>query len=264
MGRNINARNFSSIFVPSKKIMQDNTNWFKIWFDSPYYHLLYRHRDFPEATAFVKHLIDELNLPPGSRVLDMGCGQGRHCIQLHDMGFEVVGMDLSAANVDAANIHRDLDLEFIQHDMREPLQGEKFDLVLNLFTSFGYFENVAANQQVLEAAASMLRHGGRFVLDFLNARKVIRELTPIETREVEETRFDISRKLVNGIIIKNIQVNQNPELQFEERVQALEKDELFQLFRLAGLEPESTYGSYDFKPFNPESSDRLIIIASLK
>jgi len=148
--------------------------------------------------------------------------------------------------------------------MREPLQNQQFDLVLNLFTSFGYFDDISANQQVLESAASMLRHQGLFVLDFLNAEKVVRELTPAETREVDGTRFDISRNLINGIIVKTIEVNQNPELQFEERVQALGKKELFTIFHNAGLEPQSSYGSYDFQPFDAATSDRLIIIASKK
>lgn len=244
--------------------MQNNDSWFKVWFDSPYYHLLYQNRDFPEASRFVKNLMGELNLPQGSHVLDMGCGKGRHCIQLNEMGFDVVGMDLSAANIKSAKQHENEHLAFIQRDMREPLQNQQFDLVLNLFTSFGYFDDISANQQVLESAASMLRHQGLFVLDFLNAEKVVRELTPAETREVDGTRFDISRNLINGIIVKTIEVNQNPELQFEERVQALGKKELFAIFHNAGLAPQSTYGSYDFQPFDAATSDRLIIIASKK
>lgn len=244
--------------------MQNNAQWYKVWFDSPYYHKLYKHRDRSEAGQFLANLMGELKLSKGSNVLDMGCGKGRHCILLNELGFDVVGIDLSSANIEAAKQYDRRDLHFMQHDMRQPLDGLHFDLILNLFTSFGYFDKAADNLQVLQSAASMLSDKGRFVLDFLNAPKAVRELVPHETREVEGTRFDIHRKVENGIIVKEIQVNERPELKFEERVQALGRNELFEMFRQANLEPEAIYGSYDFKPFDPETSDRLIIIAHQK
>jgi len=241
--------------------MQNNATWFKIWFDSPYYHKLYKHRDHSEAGQFVSNLVQELKLAEGRRILDMGCGKGRHCIFLNELGFDVVGIDLSGSNIAAANNYASNDLHFIQHDMRQPLKGLEFDLVLNLFTSFGYFESASDNLSVLEAAVKMLAERGRFVLDFLNAPKVVRELNPAETRNVEGTKFEIRKSIEDGIIVKRIQINDNPELQFEERVQALDREKLFDLFEEAGLAPIATYGSYHFEPFDETHSDRLIIIA---
>lgn len=241
--------------------MHESSDWFKVWFDSPYYHLLYRHRDRSEAGRFISNLVNELELPKGSKILDMGCGKGRHCIMLNELGFDVVGIDLSESNIAAASSYNRPDLQFIRHDMRVPLRGLEFDLVLNLFTSFGYFKTHSENLEVLKAANSVLKSGGRFVLDFLNSTKALQELVPHETKEIEKTHFDIRRSVEDGIIVKRIEVNHNPEVRFEERVQALLLDDLLQLFEQAGLKPLATYGSYDFKPFDEETSGRLIIIA---
>lgn len=244
--------------------MSSKDSWYKTWFDSPYYHQLYKHRDVSEASRFVRNLVDELKPAPGTKILDMGCGKGRHCIQLHDMGYDVTGIDLSSANIKAAKKREQPGLKFHEHDMRHPLEGCEFGIILNLFTSFGYFSQKTENLKVLQSAAQMLPSGGLFVLDFLNAHKVIQELVPEETREAEGNIFDIHRAVVRGVIVKTITINEDPSLRFEERVQALEREELFELFDTAGLTPTAAYGSYDFTEYHPEQSDRLIIIAAKK
>lgn len=244
--------------------MPNSATWFKVWFDSPYYHQLYKNRDRSEAAGFVTNLIESLNLPKGSPILDMGCGKGRHSILLNEMGYDVVGIDLSAANIEAARKSATANLRFYQHDMRQPIKGVQFDLVINLFTSFGYFESAEDNLKVLQSAHGMLAANGQFVLDFLNAPKAIEGLVPDETRKVSTTVFHIQRKVEDGIIIKEIQVNNDPELVFEERVQALTREELFDMFDRAGFIPTATFGSYSLNPFDPETSERLIIIANKK
>ena len=76
-----------------------DSDWFHDWFNSPYYHLLYRHRDEQEAAAFIERLIGHLQPPPGSRMLDVACGKGRHAVQLARHGFEVTGIDLSEESI---------------------------------------------------------------------------------------------------------------------------------------------------------------------
>lgn len=241
--------------------MEHNTAWFEVWFDSPYYHLLYQHRSDSEARQFISNLVDALTLNHGDRVLDMGCGAGRHSIKLNKLGFDVTGIDLSAANIAKASESQKAGLQFIQHDMRNPLPGKTFDAIFNLFTSFGYFDSPHENMRVLEAAHRMLTPEGIFVLDFLNAKRAIAELNPNETTTIDGTRFEISRAVEDGIITKKININNNPELQFEERVQAFSKAELEEMLEGAGFEPQRTFGSYDLADFNAAHSDRLIIIA---
>ncbi len=240
------------------------SSWFKHWFDSPYYHILYKHRDRSEAGRFVHNLMGVLKLPAGKKVLDLGCGKGRHCIMLNELGYDVVGIDLSAANIAAASEYSRPDLQFVQHDMRDPLRGLHFDLILNLFTSFGYFRDAIDNLKVLQAAHSMLLPEGKFVLDFMNTDKAVRELVAKETKVIDNYHFEITRSVESGEIVKRIHINNDPDLQFEERVQAFNKAALFSMFEAANLIPESVYGSYQFEPFDPNHSDRLIITSRKK
>lgn len=250
--------------VTHPTVMNHNTAWFEVWFDSPYYHLLYQHRSESEAQGFISNLAEVLDLKKGARILDMGCGAGRHSILLNKLGFDVTGIDLSAANIEKASESKEPGLQFVQQDMRYPLPGQSFDAIFNLFTSFGYFDNPEENMRVLKSAHQMLVPNGIFVLDFLNAKRAIEDLIPEETTILEGTRFDVSRAIENGIITKKISVDNNPDLQFEERVQAFSKSELEEMLRHAGFEPQKTFGSYDMTPFNIEHADRLIIIAQKK
>lgn len=241
--------------------MPDQQTWYKVWFNSPYYHLLYKHRNVSEAEHFIRHLTRVLHAAPGAAVLDLGCGKGRHCILLHELGFDVTGIDLSAANIEAASKFSKPGLQFYRQDMRVPLEGRKFDLILNLFTSFGYFEDDLDHLQVLNSVNQMLNDKGLFVLDFMNSYKTLNNLVARESKIVDHHQFDITRFEQNGMIVKRIVVDQNEELTYEERVRAFTRDELTSLFLSAGIKPEATYGSYDFQPFDEKESDRLIIIA---
>src|SRR5688572_24580227 len=110
-------------------------NWFKEWFNSPYYHLLYNHRDDKEAITFINQLIKYLAPPVGSRMLDVACGKGRHSKALAEMGFDVTGIDLSFESINEALEFADENLHFFQHDMRLPFWINYFDYAFNFFTS---------------------------------------------------------------------------------------------------------------------------------
>ena len=125
--------------------------WFSTWFDTSYYHVLYRHRNDEEAATFIKHLINKLNLPKNSSVLDLACGKGRHSVMLHQAGFDVLGVDLSKNSISLAKQNEEDKLSFEVHDMRETMENKQFDAVFNLFTSFGYFDNSNENKKVVDA-----------------------------------------------------------------------------------------------------------------
>src|SRR3954465_14122404 len=115
-------------------------NWFVSWFDSPYYHILYKDRNYREAQIFMDNLTHYLNLPDHAKVLDLACGKGRHAIYLNQLGFDVLGVDLSENSIAIAKNNENDELHFEVHDMRLPFE-QKYDAIFNLFTSFGYFEN---------------------------------------------------------------------------------------------------------------------------
>ena len=102
-------------------------DWYKDWFNSHYYHLLYQHRDEEEALEFIHTLIQYLKPPPSSTMVDIACGKGRHSKALAEMGFEVTGIDLSAASIDEALQDENERLHFYQHDMRLPFWINYFE-----------------------------------------------------------------------------------------------------------------------------------------
>ena len=120
--------------------MSNNNKWYKSWFNTEYYHILYKNRSTIEAESFIKKLIKELKLKKNSSLLDLACGKGRHSIYLNKLGFKVTGVDLSSQNIAYAKKFSNKRLSFFKHDMRLPI-NQKFDAIFNLFTSFGYFEN---------------------------------------------------------------------------------------------------------------------------
>src|SRR5690606_21720625 len=132
-------------------MQQEQVDWFESWFGSPYYHILYEHRDELEAQAFVEELINYLQPLPKSSMADIACGEGRYSIQLAEYGFDVVGIDLSHASIEKAKKHEKENLRFFVHDMRFPFYINYFDYVFNFFTSFGYF---ASQRDHLMAAKS--------------------------------------------------------------------------------------------------------------
>ena len=237
-------------------------DWFVSWFNSPYYHTLYKNRDTSEAERFVDRLVKYLNPVKGSRALDLACGKGRHSKRLHNFGFEVVGVDLSDESIAEAKLSETDGLEFFAHDMRYLFWNEHFDLVANLFTSFGYFHNSEDDQKTISSVADSLKTEGRFVIDFMNAVKVEDNLVSSEVKTIDGIRFEISRKVENGIIVKRIHIiDGDVELDFEEQVDALSLNHFQEYLRVAGLEIEDTFGNYQLEPFEEKSSDRLIIVA---
>ncbi|SNC76731.1 Methyltransferase domain-containing protein [Hymenobacter gelipurpurascens] len=235
--------------------------WFSTWFDSPYYHLLYRDRNYAEAQRFLAALLQRLHPKPEARLLDLACGKGRHAIYLSQQGYDVTGIDLSPESIAHASEAEHSRLRFRVHDMREELPGE-FDFIFNLFTSFGYFKEEAENVVALRHAADALKPGGKMVIDFLNTERTIRELVAHETKEVAGTTFQIHRHLQHDFIVKDIRF-QNPagqEQHFQEWVRALDRERFEEYFRLAGLRLVEVLGDYQLNPFDEATSPRMIFI----
>lgn len=160
--------------------MQNENEWFGDWFNSPYYHILYKDRDSKEAHLFLDKLMSHLQFNFEDRIMDLACGIGRHSIYLNNKGFNVVGLDLSPSNIQIANTHGNSSLKFYEHDMRKLYSKNEFHYVLNMFTSFGYFNTPSENQEVITNIAKSLVKGGKLVLDFLNPTTVINQLKPEE------------------------------------------------------------------------------------
>ncbi len=235
-------------------------NWFASWFDSPYYHILYKERNYREAQVFMDNLTHYLNLPEKAKVLDLACGKGRHAIYLNQLGFNVLGADLSENSIAAANKNSNETLQFKVHDMREPFD-DKYDAIFNLFTSFGYFENDEDNLKTLKSIKESLSEYGFAVIDFMNITNVINTLVPEETKTVEEINFHIKRYLKDGHIYKEIDFeDQGQKFHFTEKVKALTLKDFEEMMEEAGIFLLDIFGDYKLKKFHKTESERLIMI----
>jgi SAM-dependent methyltransferase len=240
----------------------EKKEWFAEWFDTTYYHTLYRDRDEQEAERFIEKLCRHLGLKNNTYALDLACGKGRHSITLHTHGYKVLGADLSSHSISEASKHAQNGLEFIVHDMRETIPGEKFDAIFNLFTSFGYFDNTEDNIKVIRAAHDMLYDKGIFLIDFMNAQRVIDNLIENEVKEVDGITFNISREYDGSHIFKHIRfTDKGHDFHFTERVQALKQDDFKKMLVSNGFEILRIFGDFELNDFNEKSSDRLILIA---
>jgi cyclopropane fatty-acyl-phospholipid synthase-like methyltransferase len=239
-------------------------SWYETWFDSSYYHTLYSHRNDEEAAAFVDLLLQKVDIPEGEKVLDLCCGRGRHAVQIYKKGYDVTGVDLSANNIELASRHACSRLRFIEHDMRQPLEG-KYRLILNLFTSFGYFDTEAEHLHTLQSVRDALETDGIFVQDFLNVKKAKMGLIPEEAFEKEGIRFSLFRKIQNGSIVKKISLVDNGcKHSFEERVKAFELADFQQMYDKVGLQITDVFGDYQLGDFHALRSDRLILLSRPK
>jgi SAM-dependent methyltransferase len=235
-------------------------NWFSSWFDTPYYHILYKDRGYSEAQLFMRNLTAFLDLKPGSQILDLACGKGRHSIFLNKLGFNVTGVDLSPQSIDYARQFENDSLHFKVQCMCKPLP-QKFDAVFNLFTSFGYFERDEDNFRTIASIKDELKEGGYGVIDFMNVKKVIANLVPQEVKAVKGIDFHLTRSHVNGYILKNINFEDEGMLyHFTERVKSLTLNDFQEYFSRAGITLKHVFGNYHLEEFNEKTSDRLILI----
>ena len=235
-------------------------NWFASWFDSPYYHILYKERNYREAQLFMDNLTHYLNLPEKAKVLDLCCGKGRHAIYLNQLGFDVLGADLSENSIAEANKNQNKNLHFQVHDMREKFE-DKFDAIFNLFTSFGYFENDEDNLTTLIAIKESLTEHGFAVIDFMNVNQVIANLVPEEVKKVEGIDFHIKRYVSDGHIYKEIDFeDKGHNFHFTEKVKALTLTDFESMMGEAGIYLLDIFGDYKLKKFHKTESERLIMI----
>jgi SAM-dependent methyltransferase len=206
-----------------------------------------------------------LETPKDARVLDLACGKGRHALFLNQLGYHVTGIDLSANSIRHASQYESERLHFQVHDMRDELAGQKFDLILNLFTSFGYFNSLSENLKVLQSVSAYASPGATVVVDVFNAVKVRSHLVAAEEKEERGILFRIDRTIKDNRVIKTIEVLDNGKSSvFQECVQLLGMGDFEALFDKTGFHVKHVFGDYNLGTFAPADSDRLILVANKK
>ncbi len=251
-------------------------NWYESWFDTPFYHILYQDRDYEEAAYFMRALSTALDIQKEDHILDLACGRGRHSIYLNRLGHRVTGVDLSGNSIAFAKAQlqnpqlqqstpslQPLDasrIEFRVHDMTQPMD-QAFDVVLNLFTSFGYFQTEADNLKAIKAIKKSLKPGGKAVIDFMNTPFILQNLVPENQKTESGITFTMNRRHDSGFIYKDIHFTTKEKVyHFTEKVRAFQLEDFQSLYDQAGLELVDLYGSYKLEDYDKKTSERMIMV----
>lgn len=233
------------------------TEWFERWFGEEYI-ALYPHRNATEAAHAVSLI--ERTVGPGSvtRALDLACGAGRHTRVLSERWW-TTGLDLSEILLRLGR-KEGVDEPLVRSDMRVlPFRDAAFGLVVNLFTSFGYFEDDASHQQVVREVARVTSKYGTFVLDFLNTAELRRTLVPYDEREIGGKVIEQRREISDDdrFVIKRICIRGTGK-EFTERVRLFETADLAGMMGAAGFDVIASYGNYDGAALTP-GAPRVIL-----
>ena len=244
---------------------QNAEPWYREWFNSPYYHLLYEKRDDDEAASFINHLIEIIRPNPGDSMLDIGCGKGRHSKMLAAKGFYVTGLDISEESINEARKSENEHLEFFIHDMRRTYRINYYNYVFNFFTSFGYFNTKQEHLNAIRTFCQALRKNGLLVIDYLNVHYVEKYLTPQAEFNKNDVHFSITKWQDETHFYKKVEVEDknkfNRPFAFTEKVAKFTIGDFNEMLSYHGMQIHDIYGTYDFKPYDLYESPRLILTA---
>ncbi len=225
----------------------------------------------PERTVEdIEFLERELSLAKGMRILDLACGHGRHTVELARRGYLMTGQDLNGFFLDkakAAAQEASVDVRWVQSDMREvPFEGE-FDVVVNLFTAFGYLESDDEDQKVLSQVARALKSGGRFLVDVINRDRIMREFRESDWSELRDQsvvlikrKFDFTTSRMNERRLRIWKDGKRRDLSFPLRMYSLH--ELIRMTETAGLTYEKSFGNNDSSP--PDFTSMRCVLVTRK
>lgn len=234
--------------------------WYKEWFESENYLKVYGHRDDSDAHKIIDLILHSIDIKKKSNVLDAACGAGRHSVYLSERGFNVFAFDLSNALLNNARCRaaaEKADIALFRADLRYVSLKQKIDLVINLFTSFGYFESDEENFSFARNAYEFLKEGGYYVLDYINKPYIVKNLVPESERIIEGINIVEKRYIKDDRIEKVIEINGD---RYIESVKLYASSYVIEKFLEIGFKVSNIFGSYDGAGFDEQNSERLIVI----
>jgi SAM-dependent methyltransferase len=239
--------------------------WWQKYFDENYVKV-YEEME-KRSSKEVDSILRMLNLKSRALILDLCCGYGRHSIELAQKGFVVTGYDLSdfflqKAKKDAAGLG--LKIKFIKGDMRKLPFENQFDAVVNVFTSFGYFDRETDDLKVLKGVNKALKKNGLFLLDLKNREQLIRGFQRRRWRPdknfimLEDNFFDLFTSRWESTRTLVFENGKRAEHSFSLRLFSFA--EMLNLLKKSGFVLESVYGDFDFREYSLDSP-RMILIS---
>ena len=241
--------------------------WYQSFFGDDYSRIYLPFLPAHRTEQDVTNILEILSLPPESHILDLCCGQGRHAIPLVKAGYQVTGLDLSpqllALAIDEAS-RQDVEIAWVQSDMRVIPFEQTFDAVINIFTSFGYLENEKEDRLVLEQVAKSLKPSGLFLLETVYQPRVVRAFTPHSIIHypdgltvLEERKIDLLTSR-NEVHLTLLYPDGTQSRQYQSmRIYTL--TELVSMLEETGFEVQAYYGDLDRRPLSLDS--RLTILS---
>lgn len=245
---------------PFSRVWAQEADWFEEWFGEDYLHI-YQHRDETEAERAIELIASNVVGREIASVLDLACGAGRHTKVLEERWW-TVGLDLSMSLLKIARLETK-DAPYVRADMRElPFAAHSFDLVVNLFTSFGYFDDDREHVRVLACVGTALKPTGTLVIDFLNAPQVRQSLVPYDERVENGITIEQRRQISpdNRFVEKKITLRER-EKEYIERVRLLSPKDLERMLITAGFQVDKLFGDYAGRSWT-DNSPRTILFAS--
>jgi SAM-dependent methyltransferase len=216
------------------------------------------------AAKDIEQILSLIRIDAGAPVLDLCCGIGRHSLELARRGFRVTAVDRTRAYLNCArkeSVKEGLQIEFVQKDMRRFRRPGSFDCVVNLYTSFGYFENPRDDQRVLTNVYRSLRKGGTFVLEMMGKEIIARIFAEREWRRHDDVILLAERRVCdNWSRINNrwIVITQDSKDEFEFSHRIYSAVELCELFDKAGFRSVKVFGDFGGSPYD-NKAQRLVV-----
>lgn len=239
----------------------ENKPWFYRWFNEDYLKL-YAYRSPEEAEQHVNFLVKALSLQGNEKILDLGCGMGRHTLALAKRGYNVLGIDISEFLIKQAEEElvrsQSLKAAFLVRNMYHLEDVGLFDVIINMFTSFGYYEDDKENARVFSVVKDHLKSEGKFFLDYLHPAQVRRNLVPYEERQVNDEKVIIERSIDGDRVIKTITF---PNRSYEEKVKLYDRKQIETMLAANGLTVEKVWDDYSGTPW-VEDGNRQLFFAS--
>lgn len=224
----------------------------------------------PDKTlAEVDQIVSLLQLPVGAAILDLGCGPGRHALELARRGFRVTGVDRTARYLAAARMQADdlgVEVELVKADMREFRRRQAFDFALNLWTSFGYFDDPNDDMMVLQNLRGCLRPEGKLVLEMMGKEPLARSFQPRSWhRHPDRAEYLLEeRRVTEGwrwVESEWILIQHDQSKTFKFRLRLYSGVELSQALSQAGFSAIQLYGSLNGVPYD-NKAERLVAVAT--
>ncbi len=239
--------------------------WYKDWFASEFYLKVYSHRNNTDAENLLKLILNNVDIPANAKVLDAACGNGRHAKKFAELGHNVVGFDLSKTLLKIAQEKKSNSLNYFCSDIRNVPIKTSFDLILNLFTSFGYFNTDKENFAFVKNATTLLAKNGCFVFDYLNPTYVENNLVKTSEKRIDNIKIVENRNINKSRVEKEIVISTGENrYRYFESVQLYSYATITKMFNKYGFEPHKIFGNYLGSDYCEDNSERMIIVFKKK